>query len=138
MEKLNIEKVLGGILQEELDKIWDEMPIGYNKVNDGYHMGKGLVVNKETWDKYVEALKTNIELNAYEFMVQLIKDDCSKNMNSISEKGAWDDYSVIAKLVEAADILLHKLDYDGDGWEQIQICYERGVEILRNMKQDKL
>ncbi|MBP7860011.1 hypothetical protein KA001_03575 [Patescibacteria group bacterium] len=42
----------------------------------------------------------------------------------------WDTISVIAKLVEAADILLHQKDYDGHGWEEIQVCYERGKEIV--------
>jgi hypothetical protein len=73
MEGLDAEKELTRILQEELDKIWDETPIGYNETNDGYHMGKGLIVNKETWDKYNEALKTKPELDAYEFMIELVK-----------------------------------------------------------------
>ena len=47
---------------------------------------------------------------------------------------AWDTLSVIAKLVEAADILLHKKDYDGHGWEEIEICYKRGLEILQQYK----
>lgn len=54
----------------------------------------------------------------------------------IDEPRAWDNYSVISKLVEAADILLHHLDYDGDGWEQIQICHERGKEMLAQMRQN--
>lgn len=73
MEGLDAEKELTRILQEELAKIWNETPIGYNKDNDGYHMGKGLIVNKETWGKYNEALKTRPELNAYEFMIELVK-----------------------------------------------------------------
>jgi len=73
MEGLDAEKELTRILQEELAKIWDETPIGYNETNDGYHMGKGLIVNKETWDKYNEALKTRPELDAYEFMIELVK-----------------------------------------------------------------
>lgn len=36
-------------------------------------MGKGLIVNKETWDKYMEAIKIEPELNPYEFMIRLIK-----------------------------------------------------------------
>jgi len=34
-------------------------------------------------------------------------------------------------LVEAADILLHKKDYDGHGWEEMEICYKIGLEILK-------
>ncbi len=73
MEGLDAAGELARILQEELTKIWDETPIGYNETNDGYHMGKGLIVNKETWDKYNEALKTKPELDAYEFMIELVK-----------------------------------------------------------------
>ena len=47
---------------------------------------------------------------------------------------AWDTLSVLAKLVEAADILLHRKDYDGHGWEEIEICYKRGKEILQQYK----
>lgn len=73
MESIDAEAELTRILQEELAKIWDETPIGYNETNDGYHMGKGLIVNKETQDKYNEALKTRPELGAYEFMIELVK-----------------------------------------------------------------
>jgi hypothetical protein len=73
MEGLDAEKELTRILQEELAKIWDETPIGYNETNDGYHMGNGLIVNKETWNKYNKALKTRPELDAYEFMIELVK-----------------------------------------------------------------
>ena len=73
MESIDAAAELSRILQEELAKIWDETPIGYNETNDGYHMGKGLIVNKETWDKYNEALKTRPELDAYEFMIELVK-----------------------------------------------------------------
>ena len=47
---------------------------------------------------------------------------------------AWSTYHVIEKLVESADILLHKKDYDGHGWEEIEICYQRGKEILQQIK----
>lgn len=47
---------------------------------------------------------------------------------------AWDTFSVLEKLVEAADILLHKKDYDGHGWEEIEICYKRGKELLQQYK----
>ena len=53
---------------------------------------------------------------------------------SLDGDKAWDTLSVISKLVEAADILLHKNDYDGHGWEEIEICYKRGLEILQQYK----
>jgi len=47
MESIDAEAELTRSLKEELAKIWDETPIGYNETNDGYHMGKGLIVNKK-------------------------------------------------------------------------------------------
>lgn len=81
MEPIDAEKELTRILQGELDKYWEEAPIGYNRTNDGYHMGKGLIVNKETWSKYKKALKINPELKPYEFMVELIK-QAAKDLNN--------------------------------------------------------
>ena len=75
---LDVEAELSRILQEELDKYWEEAPIGYNRDNDGYHMGKGLIVDKETWNKYNKALKTRPELDAYEFMIELVKKAADK------------------------------------------------------------
>jgi hypothetical protein len=73
MEGLDVAAELSRIMQEELNKYWETAPIGYNKDNDGYHMGNGLIVNKETWNKYNKALKTRPELDAYEFMIELVK-----------------------------------------------------------------
>ena len=77
-KELDAVSEISRILQEEMARIWDETPIGYNEDNDGYHMGKGLIVNKETWDKYTEASKTEPELDAYEFMIRLIKEEAEK------------------------------------------------------------
>jgi len=77
-KELDAVSEISRILQEEMDRIWDEASIGYNEDNDGYHMGKGLIVNKETWDKYIEATKTEPELDAYEFMVRLLKEEAKK------------------------------------------------------------
>ncbi len=86
METFDAEKELINILQKEIDKIWEETPIGYNEDNDGYHMGKGLIVNKKTWDKYVEALKHNPKLNAYEFMIEIVKKSYEEMENDDSSK----------------------------------------------------
>ena len=74
MESLDVADELSRILQEELDKYWEEAPLGYNRVNNAYHMGKSLMVNKETWGKYKKALKNRPELKPYEFMVELIRE----------------------------------------------------------------
>jgi hypothetical protein len=68
--EINAEEELTKILQEELNKIWEETPLGYYEHGDAYHMGKGLMVNKETWDLYVDSKTV---LTPYEFMVELIK-----------------------------------------------------------------
>lgn len=66
-------------LKEELDKVWAETPIGYNEDNNAYHMGNGLMVTKETWDKYQTELSLNSDLNPFEFVVKLMKEYYSKN-----------------------------------------------------------
>lgn len=42
----------------------------------------------------------------------------------------WPLRDILAKLVEAADILLDEKDYDGHGWEQIAGCRDRAKAIL--------
>ncbi len=42
----------------------------------------------------------------------------------------WPTVDVIAKLAEAAEILLHRCDYDGHGYEEIAACVERAKELL--------
>lgn len=37
---------------------------------------------------------------------------------------------VLKGLIEAADILLHKKDYDGHGWETLEYCYRHAKEIV--------
>ena len=78
MDSIDAEAELARLLNEEISKYWDELPLGYDETNDGYHMGKGLMVNKKTWDDYCEKLKEKPELNAYEFMVDLIKEEAKK------------------------------------------------------------
>lgn len=78
-KEIDVEAELCRILNEELAKYWDEAPTGYNVDNDAYHMGKGLMVNKETWNKYEKAIKKEPDLNAYEFMIRLIKELSNEN-----------------------------------------------------------
>lgn len=37
---------------------------------------------------------------------------------------------ILEALVECSDILLHKKDYDGHGWERLEYCYRFGKEII--------
>lgn len=73
MEGLDAEKELTRILNEEIMKVCDETPYGYNKDNDAYHMGKGVMVTKKGWDEYQEALKDNPDLNPLDYLVEEMK-----------------------------------------------------------------
>jgi len=42
---------------------------------------------------------------------------------------------VLKKLTEATDILLHKHDYDGDRWEEMHICLDKGREIIKILEE---
>jgi hypothetical protein len=43
---------------------------------------------------------------------------------------------VFKGLIEATDILLHKKDYDGHGWEELEYCYNQAKVIQKDL--DKL
>lgn len=73
MKEIDAEKELSRILQEEIAKIWDETPLGYNETNNAYHMGRGMMVTKEGWDKYQEALKSNPDLGPQDYLVEELK-----------------------------------------------------------------
>jgi hypothetical protein len=47
---------------------------------------------------------------------------------------AWPLVDVLKKLIEASEILLHKKDYDGHGWEEMEHCVKRGKEIVSLFK----
>lgn len=46
-------------------------------------------------------------------------------------RAQWPINDVIAKLVDAAEILLYRCDYDGHGYEEIAACVERANEVLK-------
>ncbi len=49
----------------------------------------------------------------------------------------WPTKDVLDKLIEAAEILLHKHDYDGHGWELIAHAVDRGKEISARIKNNR-
>lgn len=75
--------------------------------------------------------KINIEENRFEPTEKIVS---LKNLvipnEVIGGDNAWDIYSIINKLCEATDILLHKKDYDGHGWEAMEVCYKLGRKIV--------
>jgi hypothetical protein len=46
----------------------------------------------------------------------------------LSTNTAWPPHDIVVKLIEAADILLNKMDYDGDDWELIHEARDRAKE----------
>lgn len=46
------------------------------------------------------------------------------------ENTAWTLNDIIKKLCEATDILLHEKDYDGHGYEEMQICLTLAQKYL--------
>jgi len=44
---------------------------------------------------------------------------------------------VLKGLIDATDILLHKRDYDGAGWERLEYCYRFGKEIVEEFENNK-
>ncbi len=73
MEELDAEAELARILNEELKKVWLETPLGYNEMNDAYHMGEGIMVTKKGWDEYQEAKKDNPDLEPLVHLVEELK-----------------------------------------------------------------
>ena len=48
-----------------------------------------------------------------------------------TESNEWPSQDVLRKLIEAAEILLHRMDYDGDEYEDISHCAERAKQHLQ-------
>ena len=69
MENNEMDAELTRLLQEEIAKIWDETPLGYNEVNNAYHIGKGIMINKEKWDEYLAAKEIYDELTPMDFIL---------------------------------------------------------------------
>lgn len=49
---------------------------------------------------------------------------------ALMEDQSWPLRDVLAKLIEASEILMHQKNYDGHGWEQISHAIERGKVAL--------
>ncbi|HDY66653.1 MAG TPA: hypothetical protein ENH85_02555 [Candidatus Scalindua sp.] len=52
-------------------------------------------------------------------------------------KSAWPPRDIVEKLTIAADVLLHKKDYDGHGWEGIEYCWRLAKEWLQSIQPAK-
>ncbi len=69
----------------------------------------------------------------------LYKESEQPDVNNEMEimKSAWPPRDIVEKLTIAADILLHKKDYDGHGWEEIEYCWRLAKEWLQSIKPAK-
>ncbi len=47
----------------------------------------------------------------------------------------YDLFTILEKLSEAADILLHKKDYDGHGWEEMQQALDYAKNFILQLEQ---
>ena len=47
---------------------------------------------------------------------------------------AWSLVAVLEKLVNATDILLHKKDFNGGHYEEMEHCYKLAMEIIESLK----
>lgn len=56
---------------------------------------------------------------------------------NLGQDEPWPLIDVIKKLCEAADILLHKKDYDGHGWEEMELCFKKGLDIVKKLESQK-
>lgn len=50
-------------------------------------------------------------------------------------RSAWSDKDVINNLIKSADILLREKDYDGHGWEELQVCLDLAKERFQPLEQ---
>ena len=49
----------------------------------------------------------------------------------LPENSAWPVNDVLSKLIEAAEILLHRCDYDGHGYEEILAAVDAAKQITK-------
>lgn len=48
---------------------------------------------------------------------------------------AWDIKSILMKLINASEILMHDKNYDGLGWEEVATCVNEGKKLLLDFQQ---
>ncbi len=57
---------------------------------------------------------------------------------NIDADSAWPLSEVLKKLIEAADILLNKKDYDGHGWEEISHAVKKAKTFSFTQQEDRI
>ena len=105
---MDIENELTKMLQEELSKALKKTPIGYDKINDAYHIGDGVFVNENQWTEYSTAKKTYPELTPKEFQLSelgKIYDKFKKEKNAPAQPAEFDASEKHAKDMDFREIL---------------------------------
>lgn len=64
-----------------------------------------------------------------EFYEKPERPTCGLQLPTLADE-PWPMVGIVAKLVEAADILLDEHSYDGHGWEEIEHCRTRAKQVL--------
>lgn len=72
--------------------------------------------------------------------VPLVEEKKEEGVNQRDENiydSAWPLNEVLEKLISASEYLLHKKDYDGPDYEEIEICVKRAKQILSSPPADQ-
>jgi len=70
-------------------------------------------------------------LKYYEYIVDCMEQYGEQYKNLMGLDNPFPLKDVLKKLVDAADILLYKKNYDGANYEEIEICIKRAKEIIK-------
>lgn len=95
------------------------------------------MTNEEIIEKGIEVGYTigTMEYFETDSVIYVMNEARTDERNFILETDkAWSLPEVLAKLVEASEILMDEKDYDGHGHEQISACIARGKDILANLR----
>ncbi len=94
------------------------------------------LVNRE-WQNDYDILKTKYDLLIEDKLdaKQLGRQEVIEEI--LENDTAWSLTEVLAKLLEATEILMDEKDYDGHGWELITQAQTRGKELLTKFNQLK-
>jgi len=82
---------------------------------------------------YAEEIKDHLPLLSKDLLTKYrfsSKEQGEKEPNILGLDNAWPLKNVLEKLIEATNILLHNKSYDGQGYEEMQICVSRAKEII--------
>jgi hypothetical protein len=130
----------------EEEEGWSETDLEYGII---YGFGWKTGTSDKTLKKYENQLKSKMLMKNLDRLTEKRKQlekqltscqvdsdvECNQHPTSLDKILRIDQpYSlqeVFKGLIEATDILLHKKDYDGHGWEKLEYCYNQ-AEVMQN------